>query len=289
MKVKATLTTMLALLISAFAASAAMGATQSFTQETDVAWDNDATPYPSELAVNGTIGEITKVTVGLTDLDNTDETDDLAFMLQSPVGETVRLMNGAGGEGGAFSVDITFDDDAVSTVPAPLVSATFKPTDVDEADFMDPPAPPPPYGQTLSVFDGASANGTWRLFVADYNLLGSGSVKAWTLNITTKDPDPSALALKLSAEKQKLARKLDLTVNASEAGKLVFGGRARGSADVPKGKSKTTLRINRGAFKALKRKAKKGKKVSFTAKATLLGTGDRTATDSVKVKFKKKK
>jgi len=288
MKAKATLITIFALLVSALAASAAQAATQTFTQDGDITWDDNAVPYPSVLPVSGVTGEVTKVTVGFDDLDNTDETDDLAFMLQGPGGQTVRLMNDAGGEGGAFSASIVFDDDAVSGLPAPLVSATFKPTDNSPGDFMDAPAPPPPYGQFLSTFNGVGANGDWRLFVMDYNFLGNGSLKAWSRNITTADEPAEPLTLDLSAGKQKLGRTLTLGVDASEAGELLFTGKARGSIEVAKGESEVDARLDPGAFKKLKKKVKKGKKASVVVEATLKADG-KTAEDDVKVKIKPKK
>jgi Proprotein convertase P-domain len=290
MKVKATLITMLTLLVSALAASAAPAATQTFTQDGDITWDfGEAAPYGSPLAVAGVDGPITKVTVGFTDFTSTDETDDVSAVLQGPGGQAIRLMNGAGGNGSAFNVDIVFDDDAVSPLPAPLVNATFKPTDNQPGDNMPAPAPQIPYAPALSVFDGAQANGEWRLWVEDYVIPGSGSLKAWSLNITTADPPPpEKLTLDLAAAKQKLARKLTLSVDAGAAGELAFTGKARGSIEVAKGASEVDARLDPGAYKKLKRKVKKGKKASVEVEATLKADGQ-TAEDSVRVKIKAKK
>jgi hypothetical protein len=285
----ATITATLTLLALGLLGGQAQAATQTFTQDTDVTWDfGDATPYPSPLSVAGVDGPITKVTVGFTDFTSTDETDDVSAVLQGPGGQAIRLMNGAGGNGSAFNVDFVFDDDAVSTLPAPLVSATFKPTDNDPGDNMPAPAPAPPYAPALSVFDATQANGEWRLWVEDYVIPGSGSLKAWSLNITTADPPVEPLTLDLSAGKQKLSRKLALGVDASAAGEVVLRGKARGSVNVPAGESEIDARLDPGAFKKLKRKVTKGKKASVEVEATLKADG-KTADDSVKVKIKPKK
>lgn len=279
--------------ILALGATGAQAATQTFTQETDIEWGlGSATPYPSPITVAGLTGTVTKVTVGFTDLDNSDETDDLSFMLQGPGGQTVRLMNGAGGQGGAFNVNLIFDDGALSGLPAPLASAAFKPTDLDPDDFMDAPAPNPPYGQALSTFNGVNANGDWRLFVMDYVIPGDGSLKAWSLNITTQaSPPPPGkdLTLNLTTSKQKLARKLLVVVEASEAGELKFSGKARGSVSVEKGTTEVDARLDPGAFKKLKKKVKRGKPASVVVEASLKADSGGTVDDLVKVKIKKKK
>jgi hypothetical protein len=197
-------------------------------------------------------------------------------------------MNGAGGNGSAFNVDIVFDDDAIGTLPAPLTSAAFKPTDLEPADNWGAPAPAPPYAPALSVFDGTEANGEWRLWVQDYVIPGSGSLTAWSLDITTADKPAEPLTLELSAGKQKLSRRLGLSVDASAAGELVFTGEARGWVQVPKGQCEIVARLDPGAFKKLKRKVKKGKKASVEVEATLKADGE-TAEDEVKVKIKAKK
>ena len=289
MKRTRTITATLTIFALGLCAGQAQAATQTFTQDTDIVWDfGNADPYGSPLAVAGVDGNITKVTVGFTDFTNTDETDDISAVLQGPGGQAVRLMNGAGGNGGAFNVDIVFDDDAVATLPAPLVSASFKPTDVQPADNMPAPAPAPPYEPALSAFNGTDANGEWRLWVEDYVIPGSGNLKAWSLDITTADKPVEPLTLDLAAAKQKLSRQLALTVDASEAGELVFTGKARGSVDVAAGQSEIEARLDPGAFKKLKRKVKKGKKASVEVEATLK-VGNESVDDSTTVKIKKKK
>jgi hypothetical protein len=51
------------------------------------------------------------------------------------------------------------------------------------------PAPAPPHGTTLSVFNGVNPNGAWRLFVVDDAGADVGSIAGgWSLNIVTADP-----------------------------------------------------------------------------------------------------
>ena len=49
--------------------------------------------------------------------------------------------------------------------------------------------PPPPYGSTLSVFNGSNPNGAWQLFVQDDTPLDSGTnYDGWILNLTLASP-----------------------------------------------------------------------------------------------------
>jgi hypothetical protein len=91
---------------------------------------------------------------------------------------------------------ITFDDAAPSAMPAAIpVSGTFKPTNYFgdfgvEPDSFPSPAPAAPYGTALSVFNGANAAGTWKLFVVDDAIVESGSIiGGWRLTISTTGGD----------------------------------------------------------------------------------------------------
>jgi hypothetical protein len=53
------------------------------------------------------------------------------------------------------------------------------------ADIFGTPAPSPPYGSALSVFNGTDPQGTWRLFVVDDFDSDSGSIAGgWSLAIS---------------------------------------------------------------------------------------------------------
>jgi len=105
-------------------------------------------------------------------------------------------------------INLVFDDQAAAQLaqsPAPT-SGSFKPTDhCAEATSFDPPGPgtaygdpgpgpSPPFSTLASSFNGLSPNGTWKLFVQDFEGFDSGAIAGgWTLNLTsaTAIPTPS--------------------------------------------------------------------------------------------------
>jgi hypothetical protein len=111
-------------------------------------------------------------------------------------------MADTGGDANVSGVNLTFDDEAVNSLPngGPLVTGSFKPTigtaiqnltGCQEPTSFPSPAPAAtamnPYGTVLSVFDGANPNGTWSLFVIDDTTGDTGSFSGgWTLDITTQ-------------------------------------------------------------------------------------------------------
>ncbi len=57
------------------------------------------------------------------------------------------------------------------------------------APVVQPSPPPPPYGYTLSAFNGSNPNGAWQLFVQDDALLDSGyNDNGWILDLTLASP-----------------------------------------------------------------------------------------------------
>ena len=78
-------------------------------------------------------------------------------------------------------------DDAASALPdrSEILAGTYRPTDFEAGETLPGAAPAGPYGTALSVFNGTSPNGTWRLFVADDTDKDSGRLAAgWSLAIT---------------------------------------------------------------------------------------------------------
>ncbi len=151
-----------------------------------------ATPYPSTITVSGMAGVVSKVTVTLTNLSH-QFPNDVEVLLAGPTGQTTVLMGGTGGPYSVTNLNLTFDDAAPGLLPAspggPIVSGTFKPTDDGLAPLSLTPAPAPPYGATLSAFDGTSPNGTWALFVFDNSPGDDGSIAGgWSLNIEAVNP-----------------------------------------------------------------------------------------------------
>jgi hypothetical protein len=98
-------------------------------------------------------------------------------------------MASAGGDAAVVNQTITFDDSAAAKIPdaGPLVSGTYQPSVYPPTITFPLPAPTPPYGELLNVFNGQSPNGTWQLFIVDdVDQISDGSIAGgWTLTITT--------------------------------------------------------------------------------------------------------
>ena len=98
-----------------------------------------------------------------------------------------------------ISFSVTLSDAAATalTATAPIVSGTYKPTNVEPGetgnlDSFPAPAPAGPYSSPLSVFRGFSPNGTWLLYVVDDGPGDQGSVgSGWSLTITTTTTGPA--------------------------------------------------------------------------------------------------
>ncbi len=124
---------------------------------------------------------LTDVTLTLTGLGHTYP-GDLSMLLVGPQGQSVILMSRIGGGTDAVNATITFDDDgpAMST---PIVSGTFRPTNLGAGVFPGP-APAGPYGTSMSVFDATDPSGTWSLYIQDIWLYDSGSISGgWSLTL----------------------------------------------------------------------------------------------------------
>lgn len=295
MKSRMMISAMGAVGILALGASGAQAATDTFTKNELITFSSaGTTPIPSALPVSAVAGDVTKVTVALDQYSMSDNTEDTDIVLQGPGGQQVMLMSDAGGGLGTGNKNIVFDDAAVGFVSTPIVNAAFKPTNFDTTNDNNIGTLTPPFASTLSVFDGSSANGTWNLFIRHASFVGSGNLPSWSLTITSEDagnppPPGKDLTLNLTTSKQKLARKLLVVVEASEAGELKFSGKARGSVSVEKGTSEVDARLDPGAFKKLKKKVKRGKPASVVVEASLKADSGGTVDDLVKVKIKKKK
>ncbi|WP_234785697.1 hypothetical protein [Bacillus mycoides] len=160
-----------------------------FTNPTGIIIDGDtqgpAVPYPSDIVVAGVPGTIIKVTATLNNMSHTFPSD-LDILLVGPLGQNVMLMSDAGGGTDIVSVTLTFDDDAANQVPTPIVSGMYQPTNLGGGDILPAPAPAPPYGSALNVFNGTNPNGTWSLFVFDDAGADSGNIAGgWSLTIAT--------------------------------------------------------------------------------------------------------
>jgi subtilisin-like proprotein convertase family protein len=147
-----------------------------------------ASPYPSAINVSGLAGTVTKVTVTLTGLSHTFPSD-VDILLVGPGGQTAVILSDVGDGIPVVGANITLDDAAASNVPSPLVSGSFRPTNLGVTDVFPAPAPPFSVSSALAVFNGTNPNGAWRLFVVDDVLSDSGEIAGgWSLTITTGVP-----------------------------------------------------------------------------------------------------
>jgi subtilisin-like proprotein convertase family protein len=151
-----------------------------------------ATPYPSTIVSSGLTGTITDVNVTLTNINHTNP-DDIDIVLIGPSGKRIVLMSDVGGTTDAINVTVTFDDSAAAAIPdaGPLVTGTFKPTNIGSLDTIPDlplPQPNPTTAGTAtlaSVFNGTQANGTWSLYVVDDTTVDLGNIMGgWSVDIT---------------------------------------------------------------------------------------------------------
>ena len=108
-------------------------------------------------------------------------------------------MSDVGGTTQVANVFLTFQDSSPAFLPdaGPLMTGTFKPTNIGDDESFPAPAPGgPPTGTTLSAFNGINANGVWSLYVLDDNGNNAGSIGGgWGILIST---DASACSLNFS-------------------------------------------------------------------------------------------
>lgn len=149
-------------------------------------------PYPSQITVGGMTGTISSVKVSLVGLTHTFPAD-IELLLVGPSGQNLTLMADVGGATDITNLNLTFDQAAATLVPTPIVAGTYRPTNA--SPFSGPaPAPPAPYGTSLSIFNGTSPNGTWSLYAFDDAGGDKGSLTGWSLDITTNGPTLTSFA-----------------------------------------------------------------------------------------------
>ncbi|GAA1980087.1 hypothetical protein GCM10009777_11900 [Microbacterium pumilum] len=178
-------------------ATVVTGSTYCNTGPLTVPANGPAVPYPSNITVSGLTAPVTKVTATLNGVSHAVPVD-LDVMLSGPVPATnLLLMSDIGGTAPVSGLTVVFDDDAVGSVPTPLTSGTFRPTDDDSAtaDAAFPaPAPIVSSATTLATFNGAAGNGVWSLWVVDDATGDSGSISGgWCLTFTTASPTTTTL------------------------------------------------------------------------------------------------
>ncbi len=146
--------------------------TQTFTSPDAIIIPNmgAASPYPANVSVNGMTGSVNKVSLTLNGLSHVYPAD-LDILLVGPGGQKSLLMSDAGDTKPINAISLTFDAASAAALPqsAVIKSGVYKPTDyaIGPADSFPVPAPIGPYQTDLSVFNGASPNGIWKVYVFD--------------------------------------------------------------------------------------------------------------------------
>jgi len=161
----------------------------------------------SVIAVSGTSGPISTITLTLNNI-NATQVNDLDMLLVGPGGQNFHFLSDVSTLfGSATGVTLTLSDAAASSVTnsANLSSGTFRPTNyASGTDTVFPaPAPPLPYNDAApqgsstfaSIFgglSGASVNGNWTLYVRDDAGGGTNAITGgWSLDITTTAAAPT--------------------------------------------------------------------------------------------------
>jgi hypothetical protein len=172
---------------------------QQFANSSPITIPNNAQSTPSTITVSGFDTPVADVNVSLNNL-TISAAAALDILLVGPGGQTALIMSDAGGP--AANDSLVFDDQATPQAPPspdPLVSGPVQPTNYDfttAPDTFAAPAPTnPASGSALAVFNGASANGAWTLFIRNQaiNPPVTGSIDGgWQLSITTANGVPNA-------------------------------------------------------------------------------------------------
>ena len=148
-----------------------------------------AGPYPGTILVSGITGRIASVSVRINSITHTYPRD-IDVLLVGPNQQSCVLMSDAGGGNpGLYQATLAFTDNAPGLMPqfTNTGSGTFRPTDHEPGDVMPFPAPPGPYGTSLSVFTGSNPNGYWSLYIND-DLGGDwGITSLWDLTLYLED------------------------------------------------------------------------------------------------------
>jgi subtilisin-like proprotein convertase family protein len=142
-----------------------------------------ATPYPSTITVSGLSTSASVCSVELLGISHTFPSDIDMLVVGPGTPQNAIVMSDVGGSVGVTGIDLTLKDGAALSIPTPLVSGTFKPTNLGGGDAF-PGAPAPTGGSALSVFSGTNPNGDWQLYVVDGFAFDVGTVAGgWCVNL----------------------------------------------------------------------------------------------------------
>jgi subtilisin-like proprotein convertase family protein len=152
-----------------------------------------STPFPFTITVSGISGAIGDLNVTLFSLSHALPAD-LDIVLLGPNGRAVMLLSDAGTNAGISGIDLLFDDAAAPISPtAPLSSMALHPGNHGaQNDAFPAPYPGTAFDTDLSVFNGISPNGEWKLFINDDSPGGAGSLNSWVMQFQLDVvPEPS--------------------------------------------------------------------------------------------------
>ena len=142
-----------------------------------------ATPYPATINVSGLSTTASLCSVELAGISHTFPNDIDILLVAPGTAQNAIVMSDVGGTSAASGVNLTLKDAAAASIPSPLASGTFKPTNVGSGDTFAG-APAPTGGSALSAFDGTNPNGDWKLYVVDDVGGDSGSIAGgWCVNL----------------------------------------------------------------------------------------------------------
>ncbi len=203
---------LLPIIIGALAIGAAPARADTFVfLNTSPITVNDGTagsPYPSQISTSGLVGKVNTATVSLVDVSHGNGRD-LDVLLTGPQNQKVLLMSNAC-QGVALShMGLAFSPTATGMLPDTIAceSGTYLPSAYPggcDGAGLPSPAPPPPYGSSLSTFTGADPNGAWRLFVVDVCPGDTGTVAGgWSLTLDGPQSTPNPVAKKKCKKKKK--------------------------------------------------------------------------------------
>jgi uncharacterized repeat protein (TIGR01451 family) len=176
--------------------------------------------YPSQITVSGIVGNVTGVSMNVTNFGHTYPSD-VAMVLQSPAGQDALLMSDCGGSVSVSHVSLTFSQGATSYLPefTAITNGTYLPSsygfvlDLPTNAPGKPQAPLPPFPTNMNAFVGQPPNGTWSLYVADDDRLDYGYISnGWSLIISTGIPVEEDADLEMNMSASTYAATLGSTV-----------------------------------------------------------------------------
>jgi len=141
-----------------------------------------AAPYPSVINVDGLSGQVIGVTLLLRGFSHGSPQDVDLMLAKSTT--TLVVLSDAGSSNPVSGASLTFSASAPNTVPTPIVTGTYLPSNIGTGDLF-PGAPKLSNATNFDVFYGANPNGAWNLYVVDDATNNNGFIGGWQLTIDT--------------------------------------------------------------------------------------------------------